>query len=167
MRSLLRLALDADERRGQNGDQNSIGDGMNILLAADGSAYTKRMLAYVAAHDEWLGTRHRYVVVTAVPGIPPRAAAVLDRDLVKGYYRDEAEKIFKPIRAFFKQRGIEAEFVSKVGPAADVIAKQASSGSFDLLMMGSHGHGSVVNVVMGSVATKVLASCKVPVLLVR
>jgi nucleotide-binding universal stress UspA family protein len=34
-------------------------------------------------------------------------------------------------------------------------------------MMGSHGHGSVVNVVMGSVATKVLASCKVPVLLVR
>jgi hypothetical protein len=59
LRSLLRLALDADDRRGQNGDQNSIGGGMNILLAADGSGYTKRMLAYVAAHDEWLGTLHR------------------------------------------------------------------------------------------------------------
>ena len=47
---------------------------MNIVLAADGSPYTKRMLAYVAAHDEWLGTLHRYVVVTAVPGLPPRAA---------------------------------------------------------------------------------------------
>jgi nucleotide-binding universal stress UspA family protein len=140
---------------------------MNILLAADGSPYTKRMLAYIAAHDEWLGALHRYVVVTAVPGIPPRAAAFLGRDMVKGYQLDEAEKVFKPIRAFFKQLGIEVEFVSKAGPAADVIAKQASSGDFDLLMMGSHGHGSAANIVMGSVATKVLASCKVPVLLVR
>ncbi len=140
---------------------------MKILLAADGSAYTKRMLAYVAAHDEWLADRHQYVVMTAVPAIPPRAAAVLDRELLKGYYRDEAEKVFKPIRAFFKQRALQAEFVSKVGPAAEVIAKQADSGSFDLLLMGSHGHGSVANVVMGSVATKVLAHSKVPVLLVR
>ena len=140
---------------------------MKSLLAVDGSAYTKRMLAYVAAHDEWLADRHQYVVVTAVPGIPPRAAAVLDRELVKGYDRDEAEKVFKPIRAFFKQRGIDVEFVLKVGPAAEAIAKQAASGSIDLLMMGSHGHGSVVNVVMGSVATKVLASCEVLVLLVR
>ncbi|MEI7465821.1 MAG: universal stress protein [Burkholderiales bacterium] len=140
---------------------------MNILLAADGSPYTKRMLAYVAAQDDWLGAHHRYVVVTAVPGIPSRAAAALDRVIVNDYYQDEAEKVFKPIRSFFKGRGIAAEFVWKVGPAAEVIAKQASKGSFDLLMMGSHGHGSVVNVVMGSVATKVIANCKTPVLLVR
>ncbi len=86
--------------------------------------------------------------------------------MVKGFYRDEVEKVFKPIRAFFKQRGIDAEFVSKVGPATDVIAKLVSGGTFDLLLMGSHGHGSVANVVMGSVATKVLASSKVPVLLI-
>lgn len=140
---------------------------MNIVLAADGSPYTKRMLAYVAAHDEWLGAHHRYVVVTAVPGIPPRAASFLDKDVVQTFYRDEAEKVFKPIRTFFKQRGIGAEFVSKVGPAADVIAKVVNGGSFDLVLMGSHGHGNVANVVMGSVATKVIATCKVPVLLVR
>jgi nucleotide-binding universal stress UspA family protein len=33
--------------------------------------------------------------------------------------------------------------------------------------MGSHGHGTLVNLVMGSVATKVLAQSKIPVLLVR
>ena len=140
---------------------------MNILLAADGSPYTKRMLGYVAANEDWLGADHRYVVLTAVPSIPPRAAAVLGRDVVKGYYDDEAEKIFKPIRTFFKQRGISAEFVAKTGSAAEVIAKHATSGSFDLLMMGSHGHSSLVNAVMGSVATKVIANCKTPVLLVR
>ncbi|HNI85575.1 MAG TPA: universal stress protein, partial [Ottowia sp.] len=33
--------------------------------------------------------------------------------------------------------------------------------------MGSRGHGALGGLVMGSVATKVLASCEVPVLLVR
>jgi nucleotide-binding universal stress UspA family protein len=34
-------------------------------------------------------------------------------------------------------------------------------------MMGSHGHGLLSGLVLGSVATKVLAGCKVPLLLVR
>ena len=38
---------------------------------------------------------------------------------------------------------------------------------YDLLVMGSHGHGALANLVMGSVATNVLAHCGVPVLLVR
>jgi nucleotide-binding universal stress UspA family protein len=33
--------------------------------------------------------------------------------------------------------------------------------------MGSHGHGSLSNLVLGSVATKVLAQCGTPVLLIR
>ena len=32
---------------------------MKILLAVDGSAYTKKMLAYLAAHDELLGQADR------------------------------------------------------------------------------------------------------------
>ena len=140
---------------------------MKILVAADGSSFTKRMLAYLAAHDEWLGTHHKYSVLTVVPAVPPRAAAVLDKELLKTYYVDEAEKVFKPIRAFFKKQGIEAEFLAKVGHAADHIAGQADKGGYDLLMMGSHGHGTLANLVMGSVATKVLAHCGVPVLIVR
>lgn len=31
---------------------------MNILLAVDGSAYTKKMLAYLATHEDLLGTSH-------------------------------------------------------------------------------------------------------------
>jgi hypothetical protein len=39
---------------------------MKILVAVDGSKFTRRMLAYLAAHDEWLGPRHRYTVLTVV-----------------------------------------------------------------------------------------------------
>ncbi|MDH5538134.1 MAG: universal stress protein [Rhizobacter sp.] len=140
---------------------------MKILIAADGSPYTKHMLAYLAAHDELFGPAHQYTVVNVVAGVPPRATAVLDRDLLKEYYADTAEAVFKPIRSFFKKQGLEASFVGKVGHAAEVIGKMAGEQKFDLVVMGSHGHTSIGNLVLGSVATKVLAACKTPVLLVR
>jgi hypothetical protein len=39
---------------------------MKILLPVDGSDHTKRMLAYIAAHDELLGAAHEYTLVTVV-----------------------------------------------------------------------------------------------------
>ena len=139
---------------------------MKILIAADGSPYTKRMLAYLAAHDEWLGAAHQYTVVNVVPPVPARAASAIDRDALKSFYADSSEAVFKPIRTFFKKQGIEAEYVGKVGHAAEVIAKIAGQGH-DLLVMGSHGHGALGGLVLGSVTTKVLAGCHTPVLLVR
>jgi nucleotide-binding universal stress UspA family protein len=106
-------------------------------------------------------------VLNTVMPVPPRAASVIDRDTLKGYYTDASEAVFKPIRTFFKKQGIEASYVGKVGHAPEVIAKMADSGDFDLLLMGSHGHSTLGNLVMGSVTTKVLAACKTPVLLIR
>ena len=140
---------------------------MKILIAADGSAYTKRMLAYLAAHDEWLGAGHQYTVLHVVAPLPARATAVTDRAALDAFYDEEAERVFKPIRAFFARQGIRATFVAKVGLAAEVIAARAEAGRFDLLLMGSHGHGNLASLVMGSVATKVMARCKTPLLLVR
>jgi nucleotide-binding universal stress UspA family protein len=140
---------------------------MKILVAADGSSFTKRMLAYLAAHDDWLGPKHQYTVLTAVPAVPPRAAAVLDKATLQGYYDESAEKVFKPIRSFLSKQGVSATYLAKVGAAADVISSTATKGRFDLVLMGSHGHGTLANLVLGSTATKVLAHCGTPVLLIR
>jgi nucleotide-binding universal stress UspA family protein len=140
---------------------------LKILVAVDGSSYTKRMLAYLAAHDEWLGSAHDYTVMHTVPPVPQRAAAVLDRKVLKEYYEAEAEKVFKPIRSFFTRRGMRAVYLGKVGSAGDLIAGEAEKGGYELLIMGSRGHGALTGLVMGSVATKVLANCNTPVLLIR
>lgn len=141
---------------------------MKILVPVDGSSYTKRMLAYLAAHDEWLGGTHAYTVLHTVAPVPPRAAAVIDKATLKAYYDDEAEKVLKPIRAFFaRHKDLSVAFVGKSGHPADVIIAQAEKGDYDLIVMGSHGHSALGNLMLGSVATKVLAHTKVPVLLVR
>lgn len=140
---------------------------MKILAAVDGSSYTKRMLGYLTAHADWLVADHDITVLTVNAAVPPHAAASLDRELLQSYYEDEAEAVFKPIRSFFAKQGVTAKFVRKTGHAADVIAKTADSGKYDLVILGSHGHGALARMVMGSVTTKVLASCKTPALLIR
>ena len=140
---------------------------MKILIAVDGSEYTKRMLAYLAAHDEWFVAKHSYTVVHGVLAIPHRAAAFVGQNVVEEYYESDAEVLFRPIRAFFAQKGLEATFVHTVGQVGESIARLAEEGKFDLVVMGSRGNSDIVNMVLGSVATKVLAKCSVPVLLVR
>lgn len=140
---------------------------MKILVAADGSRFSKRMLAYLAAHDEWLGSHHAYTVLTVVAPVPARAAAALSKEVLLAHQTEEAERVLKPIRAFFGKQGLMAEFISKTGVPADAIAAAAEKGKFNLLIMGSHGHGALGNLVLGSVATKVMAQCSTPVLLVR
>jgi len=140
---------------------------MKILVAADGSRYSKRMLAYLAAHDEWLGTHHSYTVLTVVPQVPARAAAALPKEVLEAHHEEEAERVLRPIRRFFAKQGLQAEFVAKAGAAADAIAALAAKGKFNLLVMGSHGHGALGNLVLGSVVTRVMAQCATPVLLIR
>jgi nucleotide-binding universal stress UspA family protein len=140
---------------------------MKILLAVDGSAYSKKALAYIATHESLFGKSHDYTVFTAQAALPPRARAAVGKEIVEKYYSDESEKVIAPVTKFLLRHGIDAKSVAKVGPAGELIAKVAEQGKFDLVIMGSHGHSALANLVMGSVATQVLAHCKVPVLLVR
>ncbi len=140
---------------------------MKILLAVDGSAYTKKMLAYLVNHNETFGPNNSFTLFTVQPAIPPRARAALGKSVVDQYQLDEAERVMSPVSKFLLRHDIDAKSAWKVGNAGEQIAKFAETGKFDMLVMGSHGHGALGNLVMGSVATKVLANCSVPVLLVR
>ena len=140
---------------------------MKILAAVDGSPYTKRMLAYLTAHDEWLGSAHNYTLIHAVPAVPPRAAAAMNKLDLQAYYDETAEKVFKPIRSFLTKAKIKADYVAKVGPAAELIVQAATKGEHAFIILGSHGNGTFKSLVMGSVATKVLSQCSTPVLLIR
>lgn len=140
---------------------------MKILLAVDGSTYTKKMLAFLATHEALFNTTNAYTLLSVQPQLPPHARSVVGKEAVETYHREESEKVLSPVVKFLLRHGIDAKSLSKVGHAGEVIAKTAESGAFDMVVLGSHGHSALGNLVMGSVATQVLARCKVPVLLVR
>ncbi len=140
---------------------------MKILLAVDGSEFTKKMLAYLSTHTELLSPSNSYTLLTVQAQLPPRARAAVGKEVVESYQREESEKVLSPVSKFLLRHDVNAKALAKVGHAGEVISKTADSGKFDLVVMGSHGHGTWGNLIMGSVATQVLAHCKVPVLLVR
>ena len=140
---------------------------MKVLLAVDGSDYTKRMLAYLAAQPEMMGKSPEITVYHGLMAIPPHVAAKVGSAQVRQFQEGELEEVFRPIRAFLAQKGWQATFVDRVGPVADGIADHAEKERFDLIVMGSHGHGELAGLVLGSVVTRVLARCKVPVLIIR
>jgi nucleotide-binding universal stress UspA family protein len=140
---------------------------MKILLPIDGSDYTKRMLAFVAAHDELFGAGNDFTVFTAVAAIPAHASRFLDKRVLDDYYSEQAEAVLGPVRKFAAQHGWKVSMRHVHGPAAEAVAALANEIRPDLIVMGSHGHSALGNVVLGSVANGVLARCKAPVLLVR
>ena len=140
---------------------------MKILLAVDGSVYTQKMLAYLGAHPELLAGELEFTALTVQSPLPPRARAMVGKAEVEAYYAEEADKVLSAVNITMAQQNHKVKPASLVGNAGEEIAKFADAGGFDLLVMGSHGNNTLGNLVMGSVATKVLAACKVPVLLVR
>ena len=140
---------------------------MKILLAVDGSPYTKRMLAYLAAYPELIGPSGGYTALAVVPPLPVPSYALLPPGTYRAYCEEQAEAVLKPVRAFAAQQGWRFEERFEVGQPGDAIAAFSEAGRFDLLVMGSHGHGALAGVVMGSVVTRVLARCKTPVLIIR
>jgi len=140
---------------------------MKIVLAVDGSAYTKRMLSYIAAHDELVGKKNQFVAVNVTGEVPPHAARFLPHDVLQRYYADEAEKVLGPVREFARLQGWPLQERHAIGYPPDTLVNLIADEKPDLLVMGSHGHGAFTSALLGSVSARLLSHTKVPVLLIR
>jgi nucleotide-binding universal stress UspA family protein len=140
---------------------------VKILLATDGSKCARRAVDYVIKHSAMLGKAPDLTLVHVQARLPNRAAAALSRTAVDRYYHDQSEKALTPARRALRGKGIPFREAPLFGDAGEVIAGFATKGRFDLIVMGSRGMGGFGSIVLGSVAHKVLASCKVPALVIR
>ena len=140
---------------------------MKILLAADGSAYTRHAVDYLIKHLGMFGGPPELGIVHVRPMIPGRVATALNKTVIQKYYADETAKALAPARRMLDKAGLKYKVSQLIGDPGAEVAALAKKGKFDLVVMGSHGHGALGSLVLGSAASKVLAQCKVPVLIVR
>ncbi len=61
---------------------------------------------------------------------------------------------------------VENIYVVSGMPVASILA-QAREGNYDLIVMGTHGHGFLFSAVIGSTAQKMVQESEIPVLVVR
>ncbi|MGE5490704.1 MAG: universal stress protein [Actinomycetota bacterium] len=141
---------------------------MNILLAVDGSPCSERaveyLIGYVAGFKE---TPAIHLLHVHQPIPIGRVQSHIGHATLESYYREESEVQLAAARARLEAAGIQYTPHIHVGQPAEVIAKLAKDLDCGQIVMGTHGHGAVASLVIGSVAAKVLHLASCPILLVK
>lgn len=148
---------------------------LKVALALDGSAFGLKALRYLLKQRALFGNDMQLKLVHVVPDFrganPPDLAGVampaFTVDEIKTMQDQSFENAMAPARKLLKRSDLDAEEVRLVGAAADNISSYARKKKIDVLVLGSHGHGALRQVVLGSVATRVAAQCATPLLIVR
>jgi nucleotide-binding universal stress UspA family protein len=76
------------------------------------------------------------------------------------------EKQLEDLRERLSASGLEVTAFHLQGAMAERICEQANTHGADLIVMGSHGHGALYNLLIGSVTSGVLKEARCPVLVV-
>ena len=141
---------------------------MKILLAADGSRFTQMATRHLVNHVQWFAKPPEVHVLYVHPPLPyPAAAAAVGKAAVEKYQRDDSAAALAVAEKELAAGGISYKSSWAAGDVAQEIAKHVKEHGIDLVIMGSHGHGVLANLALGSVATKCIATLDVPVMIVR
>jgi nucleotide-binding universal stress UspA family protein len=141
---------------------------LRILIAADGSPYTRHATRHVIDHLGWFAGTPEIHVVHVEPAMPyPRARAVVGKATVLAYQREEAETALAVAEAELDRAGVAYRTSWRVGDVVSELRVYINANRIDLLVIGSHGKGALANLALGSVAQKCIASLDVPILVIR
>lgn len=152
-----------------------------ILYATDLSENARHAFAYAAS----LANRYqgKITVLHVLEELPHsaqmRVAAIVGKEKWQEMQKDNEGEVLSEVRTrveeFCKDVGsdladcpfIVDEIVVKSGIPVDEILDQSKATGCDMIVMGTHGHGIIGNVLMGSVARRVVRRSKIPVLVIR
>ena len=142
---------------------------MKILVASDGSKTALRAVKYAA--DLLANSNDKTKSITLISvhddaGLR-HAKAFVGKEAVADYLRELSEKELKPAMKVLDEKGIKHDMVMLVGNAPQEIVAHGQKGKYDMIVLGSKGRGAIADILLGSVAQRVLAQAKQPVVLIK
>lgn len=140
---------------------------MNILLAVDGSKNSLDAVASLIRHVDWFSAPPKVRLLYVHLPVPKVGALGPSKTALARYYNEEGAEHLAKANRLLDKANLPHVVSILVGDPAETICKVAKAEKCDLICMGSRGLGATANLVLGSVATKVLHGAKVPVLLVK
>ena len=129
-------------------DSPVIKDHLRIGICVDDPEHAVAGARLVADHIKFFGTEPDIKVLHVVTA------------------EENAEDAVKPVMDIFEEAKIPAEFVKLEGVASKSICDYAET-NLDLLVMGSHGYGNFKSAALGSTASRIAATTKLPMLIVK
>lgn len=145
---------------------------MNILFAVDGSEFTVKAAKFLVEQIENCKDAHGIHLLHVKAPIPmglaaSRARALLGDEAVDSFYKEEAEAALAVAENILRKKNVAFHAEYQIGDPSSEIGRYAKKHKIDMIVMGSHGHGALGSILLGSVTSRVLATTTVPVLIVR
>ena len=141
---------------------------MKILVATDGSKNSLRAVKYAAKLIEDLKSTSTITLISVHDDVALRhAERFVGKKAVADYLRDLSEADLAESRKALDKTGVRHDMVIRTGTVGTEIAAAGHEGKFDLIVMGSKGRSALKDLLVGSVAQRVLEFAKTPVLMVK
>jgi nucleotide-binding universal stress UspA family protein len=145
-----------------------------VLLATDGSEYAGKAISFTARLLENTSCRVALLTVLEEPVYPmpqdeitPPLEIIPPFEDMREAFLDGAEALLDRDRAPLREAGIEVETKVRFGhPAAEILG-ELEEGGYEMIILGSHGHGVLGEVLLGSVSYRISHHAKCPVLIVH
>lgn len=138
-----------------------------ILVPVDGSACSGKAVEAVINMVARSKSMEIHLINVQARIFPEQALIYLEPEKLDTYYFELGSKALEPAEKMLKTAGIAFTSHRAAGPAAEQIVAKARELSVDGIVMGTHGHGRLAGLLLGSVSNKVLHLSPVPVTLVR
>ena len=139
---------------------------MNLLIPVDGSDNSNHAVLY--ATKMAAGAKTELHLLNVQPEVVSgHVKMFVSQDQINAWYHDEGMQALQSARAILDAKKIPYEFHIGVGSAAETITAYAKQKGCDQIVMGTRGAGAISNLVIGSVATKVIHLADVPITLVK
>ena len=140
-----------------------------VLLPVDGSACSVRATRKLLDTLAWYKGRPRIDLLAVHLPVPRLRgmSAVVSKEMLERYYAEECEEMLAPSRKLLESSSVKYTAHTVVGPIAEGIIGQAKQSGSDVIYMGTRGMTALANMVLGSVATRVLHLAHIPVVLIH
>ena len=139
---------------------------MNILLAADGSEYSRKAARSLARLLSEGRNAQVHVLHVHAPLPYPGAAAQIGKAALERYQEEECTKALRVAEEELDRAGVKYKSHWTVGDVVHALRDFSKKNAIDVIVMGTRGHTGVAGMAMGSVTQKVIANSDVPVMLV-
>jgi nucleotide-binding universal stress UspA family protein len=140
---------------------------MSILVAVDLSPASEKVVE-AAGRLAKLTDAAVYVLHTAEPE-PDFVGYDAGPEVVRTQIAQELRREHRDVQALaekLRSDGIDATALLVRGPTVETTLKEAESLKAELIVVGSHGHGAVYDVLVGSYSAGIIRRSKLPVLVV-